>query len=253
MGYHFRKIYAEILYFIDRILYPPAKVMFVIWTICCISTVISNKISDIRQYIPVYILGYVIYCGLANLIYRAFKKKYLNYQETITIKQLTRLHKLMKDTDPVRYAQTYPNGIENSLNNHVNETMIPEYTIPKYNNYDCMSGLEFEEYCAELLTKLGYYNVETTKASGDHGIDILAEKDEVTYAIQCKCYSSNVGNAAVQQALTGKKLYRRDIAVVFTNQYFTPQAIEEATALGVKLWDKDKLNQMIEQSNSHSL
>jgi HJR/Mrr/RecB family endonuclease len=30
-----------------------------------------------------------------------------------------------------------------------------------------------------------------------------------------------------------------------TNQYFTPQAIEEAAQIGVKLWDRDKLNKMI--------
>lgn len=30
-----------------------------------------------------------------------------------------------------------------------------------------------------------------------------------------------------------------------TNRYFTPQAIEEADALQVKLWDRDKLNEMI--------
>ena len=30
-----------------------------------------------------------------------------------------------------------------------------------------------------------------------------------------------------------------------TNRYFTHQGIEEATALGVKLWNRDKLNEMI--------
>ena len=30
-----------------------------------------------------------------------------------------------------------------------------------------------------------------------------------------------------------------------TNRNFTPQAIEEAKALGVKLWDRDRLNKMI--------
>ena len=91
--------------------------------------------------------------------------------------------------------------------------------------------------------------IKITPASGDHGIDILALKNEITYAIQCKCYSDNVGNAAVQQAHTGKSLYHKDIAVVITNRYFTAQAIEEAQSLGVKLWDRDKLNEMI--NNSH--
>ena len=111
-----------------------------------------------------------------------------------------------------------------------------------------MEGHDFEYYCADLLRKNGFENVEVTKGSGDHGIDILAEKDGITYAIQCKCYSSNIGNAAVQQAHTGKSIYKKDIAVVLTNRYFTAQAKEEAAVLGVKLWDRDKLNSMIEKS-----
>lgn len=112
-------------------------------------------------------------------------------------------------------------------------------------DFDDMNGLEFEHYCADLLQKNGFSNVEVTQGSGDHGIDILADKDDITYAIQCKCYSSNIGNAAVQQAHTGKSIYKRDIAVVLTNQYFTDQAKQEAAVLGVKLWDRDKLQEFI--------
>ena len=118
------------------------------------------------------------------------------------------------------------------------------------NNFDNMEGHQFEYFCADILRKNDFKNVEVTQGSGDHGIDILAEKDGITYAIQCKCYSSNIGNSAVQQAHTGKSLYHKDIAVVLTNRYFTPQAKQEAQALGVKLWDRDKLNSMIEKANS---
>ncbi|MCM1327273.1 MAG: restriction endonuclease [Lachnoclostridium sp.] len=113
-----------------------------------------------------------------------------------------------------------------------------------------MSGNEFEHFCADVLKENGFKNVEVTQGSGDHGIDILAEKDGISYAIQCKCYSSNIGNSAVQQAHTGKSLYHKDVAVVLTNRYFTPQAVEEAQALGVKLWDRDKLNEMINSQNN---
>lgn len=112
-------------------------------------------------------------------------------------------------------------------------------------NYDDMNGYQFEQFCANILRKNGFENIELTQGSGDHGIDILAEKDDITYAIQCKCYSSNIGNTAVQQAHTGKSLYHKDIAVVITNRYFTTQAIEEAGALGVKLWDRDFLDKQI--------
>lgn len=116
-------------------------------------------------------------------------------------------------------------------------------------NYDTMTGSQFESFCSFLLISNNFKNVEVTKGSGDHGIDILAEKDDITYAIQCKCYSGNVGNDAIQQALAGKKFYKRDIAVVLTNQYFTQQAQEEAAVFGVKLWDRDKLDELIQNIN----
>ena len=117
-------------------------------------------------------------------------------------------------------------------------------------NFDDMDGHQFERFCADILRKNGFKDVEVTQGSGDHGIDILAEKDGITYAVQCKCYSSDIGNSAVQQAHTGKSLYHKDIAVVMTNRHFTPQALEEAKALGVKLWDRDKLNEMIRMEDN---
>lgn len=115
-----------------------------------------------------------------------------------------------------------------------------------YSDYDIMDGHQFEYFCADILRKNGFSNVTVTQGSGDHGIDILADKYGVSYAIQCKRYDKSVNNSAVQQAIAGKGIYKKDIAVVLTNQYFTPQAIEEAAALGVKLWDRNKLNEMIE-------
>lgn len=119
---------------------------------------------------------------------------------------------------------------------------------PNY-SYDSMDGHEFEVFCAYILGKNRFENISVTQGSGDHGIDILAEKDDVSYAIQCKCHSSNIGNAAIQQAHTGKSIYHKDIAVVLTNRYFTDQAKQEAQILGVKLWNRDKLNELIRNVN----
>ena len=123
-------------------------------------------------------------------------------------------------------------------------SFIPDSISFDYQDFDRMSGIEFEQYCCGLLKRNGFSDVSLTKASGDHGIDVFAEKSNITYAIQCKCYSSPVGNAAIQQALSGKEFYKKDIAVVFTNRLFTPQAQQEATALGVKLWDRNILKEM---------
>ena len=142
------------------------------------------------------------------------------------------------------------NEFENrATNESLNCALIPETSKTGLKiNFDSLNGNEFEYFCADLLQKNGFINVTVTQASRDHGIDILAEKDDISYAIQCKCYSSNIGNAAVQQAHTGKSLYKKDVAVVMTNQYFTQHAKEEASQLGVKLWDRDKLYEFIDKT-----
>ena len=152
-----------------------------------------------------------------------------------------------------QFEQDLKNGsFHFSSNEHTESSVLPDTNerIALYNNqYDYMEGHDFEYFCADILRKNGFSDVEVTQGSGDHGIDITAIKDEISYAIQCKCYSSNIGNAAVQQAHTGKSIYHKDIAAVLTNRYFTQQAKDEADALSVKLWDRDKLNELIEKAN----
>lgn len=112
---------------------------------------------------------------------------------------------------------------------------------------DLMEGHEFEYYCAELLKKSGFQEVEVTRGSGDYGIDILAEKDGVTYAIQCKRYNAPVGVKAVQEAYAGRDYYDRMVGAVLTNQYFTQPAVEAARKLKILLWDRGYLESMAEE------
>lgn len=112
---------------------------------------------------------------------------------------------------------------------------------------DVMEGHDFEYYCAELLRKRGFQEVEVTKGSGDFGIDILAEKDGVTYAVQCKCYAGPVGVKAVQEAYAGRDYYDRMVGAVLTNQYFTQPAVEAAKKLKILLWDRGYLESMLEE------
>ncbi len=112
---------------------------------------------------------------------------------------------------------------------------------------DEIEGHEFERYCAELLKKRGFEEVSVTKGSGDFGVDVLAEKDGVTYAIQCKAYTSPVGVKAVQEAYAGREYYDRMVGAVLTNQYFTKPAVEAAKKLKILLWDRGYLDSMIEE------
>lgn len=149
--------------------------------------------------------------------------------------------------DAINFINTGIEPFHNEESEYEEKTV---YGMDKNDFFDNMSGLEFEKFCAELLQDNAFNNVQVTQGSGDHGIDIFAEKYDITYAIQCKCYSGNVGNSAIQQANAGKQFYKKDIAVVLTNRDFTQQAKEEAEILGVKLWDRKKLIELVRRELS---
>ena len=113
----------------------------------------------------------------------------------------------------------------------------------EYDPYEEMEGRDFEYYCADLLKERGFLQVEVTKGSRDFGADILAEKDGVSYAIQCKRYDGPVGVHAVQEAYAGKDYYGCMVGAVMTNQYFTEPAVELATKLKIMLWDRDYIGE----------
>jgi hypothetical protein len=117
-----------------------------------------------------------------------------------------------------------------------------EYELKKV---DYMEGHAFEHWCASLLMQNGFSSVEVTPGSNDQGVDILAQKDGIKYAIQCKCYSADLGNTPVQEVNTGKAIYRCQVGVVMTNRHFTKGAQTAADATGILLWDREKLIDMV--------
>lgn len=110
---------------------------------------------------------------------------------------------------------------------------------------DDISGMDFEELTCDILASNGFDIAENTQASGDFGVDVLARKDGISYAIQCKHYTSPVGIEAVQQVYAGRAYYECHVAMVLTNQYFTSSARKLADKLGVVLWDRDMLETLL--------
>lgn len=115
---------------------------------------------------------------------------------------------------------------------------------------DDMEGHDFEYYCADLLRSAGFQDVEVTQGSGDFGADILAEKDGVSYAVQCKCYEDAVGVHAVQEAYAGKAFYDRMVGAVMTNRYFTGPAVTCAEKLHILLWDRGYIQEMLDENTA---
>ena len=152
------------------------------------------------------------------------------------------------------FEQGFFTSLQSSLalerHTQVNEQSL-NARVNYYNEkFDYMSGKDFEQYCAQLLHEVGFSDVTVTPASGDFGVDILGKYNDVLYAFQCKRYSSNVGVDAVYQISGGMKYYHANVGIVLTNQYYTEQAQQLASEIGVVLWDRDFLYDLIDASIS---
>lgn len=113
---------------------------------------------------------------------------------------------------------------------------------------ESLNPQQYEELCAEEMRLLGY-EVRTTKASGDQGVDVIARKGAVTVVLQCKMYSSPVGNKAVQEVYAGKKFNDADVAAVVSNHEFTEAARQLAQALNVLLLHHSQLRAFFGEEN----
>lgn len=96
------------------------------------------------------------------------------------------------------------------------------------------NGLDFEFWVAAQLRKFGWDAAATT-VSGDQGVDVVAIKNSVKVGIQCKLYSTNVGNKAVQEIIAAKAYFDFDYGAVITNAGYTRSAKELADKSRVRL------------------
>lgn len=114
---------------------------------------------------------------------------------------------------------------------------------------DDMSGIDYEMHCAQLLERAGW-SVSDTAVTGDQGVDLIATKNNARVCIQCKRYSSPVGNKAVQEVTAGLTHWNGTHAVVVSNAGFTRSAKQLAESTGVLLISEIELENLENRINA---
>lgn len=177
-----------------------------------------------------------------------FAKQYqLNFNQPtmeIIARQFTNDEQLKMKLIDIR-NQAFDLGIQNITEDFLQNTLEKTHELQKI---DTMDGREFELFTGSLFRALGYTNVTVTQSSYDFGADVIAEKDDVRFAIQCKRYGSPVGVTAIQEVIASKSLHDCHVACVLTNSTFTPSAEELARKNLVILWDGNKLKEFIDRT-----
>lgn len=107
-------------------------------------------------------------------------------------------------------------------------------------NIDNMDEAEFERYVSGLLAHKGF-KVEKTRDSVNHGVDFIAQKNNLKYAVQLKRQTGTVSRVAVSDADREKHRYGCDRAMLIMNGYFTQDAMELSLSKGCDLVDRDAL------------
>ena len=139
----FLMIMDKFLYYIDRIFFPPAKILFVLWTISWILSILNgSNTKTLFQNIIILLFGYIIFCGIADFIYSRNGIRYQRYLTKIRSRSYNRLEKIGSKYFPEEYRKSR------------------EQSSIKRINYDLMDGHDFEYFCADILKKNGFINVE---------------------------------------------------------------------------------------------
>lgn len=127
------------------------------------------------------------------------------------------------------------------------ETLRDQYNAA-YEDINSLSGVEFERVCKDLLENMGF-SVETTKTTGDGGIDLIAHNFQPLlsgkYIIQCKRYTGSVGEPVIRDLYGVVTAERANKGILMTTGHFTKSAISFSNGKPIELIDGVKLKELL--------
>ena len=154
------------------------------------------------------------------------------------------------------YAQLFPEHQNPAVHSYLDALAAYKHKLRDWNDRQTEIGLTywkekrgaaFEEAVRALLSRRGC-KVQTTKGSGDGGIDLIATFGGSTFWCQCKGHKSPVGVVVVRE-IAGVCSRGGGVPVVIAVNGYTKAAVETARQLGVLLIDTHNLVNMAKQQH----
>ncbi len=145
-------------------------------------------------------------------------------------------------------AQQRERERNDKLERDARERWRVHYQYRSLREIELMSGLDFEQFLAQLFAKIGYTNIRLTSLKDQGGDVICNSPSGVRTVIQAKRWSRRVGNKVVQEVLGAILHYDCQEGLVVTNNVFTVAAAELASKEGrIKLYNVFWLESMIKK------
>ena len=174
---------------------------------------------------------------------------YLDEQDNWIAMDLKILHSLIPQDIEVK--RMYKEALAKKEAQERREAMIDSTEF----DVDNLSGAEFENVCQVLVEKMGV-TTQTTKASGDGGIDLIAYNHQPLlsgkYIIQCKRYTGSVGEPIIRDLYGVIMSERANKGILMTTGHFTKSAIGFAEGKPIELIDGATLKNLMSQYGLHT-
>jgi predicted helicase len=130
--------------------------------------------------------------------------------------------------------RSLPAEMQNNVKLRINKWYSSASKAFESNEVPPINGHDFEHWVAAKLIE-NDWNASVTQASGDDGVDVIATREGLSVAIQCKRFSGSVGTKAVQEIYSGMKHMQLDRAAVVSTGNYTKAAKGLAATTGVLL------------------
>ena len=88
-----------------------------------------------------------------------------------------------------------------------------------------LNGWQFEQEVADVVAKHGF-ETEVTKGSGDGGVDIKMQKDNINYIVQCKNHINPVSPNDVRALWGVKDDFGADVAIMVASSGVTQMGLD---------------------------
>jgi hypothetical protein len=160
--------------------------------------------------------GYLFGWGRLDATRDFFKEKGLKISNK-TLREIIKHHVDAREKD-LTIRQSLPVGVG----------------VVSERKFSSLSGSDFELLLKRLFEAKGYI-ADLSGGVGDQGCDLVIQKGDRRIAVQAKAWRGHVGNEAVMQVVSSKKMYNCPEAMVVATSDFSREAHAAAKANDVIL------------------
>ncbi len=175
--------------------------------------------------------------NLIRCVTNYLHKKYDIKKVQRLIDDMYNRHDLTQESTDIRRRNQLSNYIDSIVLSKIRDS----YKSSKLLDIDSLDELKFKALIKQVVLHFGYeilFNPSNTK-----NIDIIVHRKDIKIAVLSvkSDPDSLIGIKTIRQLRYIANYYHCEQALLFTNTYFCPEALDEAVEIGVTLFDRDKL------------